>query len=73
MNEHAEYLRRLGETIRQEREHKRLSVAGLAARSGIAARRISKIEAGRLDPRYDVLIALADGLGVQASALMPKE
>jgi transcriptional regulator with XRE-family HTH domain len=71
--EHAEYLRRFGEATRQKRERQRLSVAELAARSGIAARRISKIEAGRLDPRYDVLIALADGLGVRASALMPEE
>jgi transcriptional regulator with XRE-family HTH domain len=73
MNEHAEYLRRFGEAVRQEREQQRLSVADLAVRSSIAARRISKIEAGRLDPRYDVVIALADGLGVQASTLMPKE
>ncbi len=73
MNEHADYLRRFGEAVRQEREQQRLSVADLAARSGIAARRISKIEAGRLDPRYDVVIALADGLGVRASGLMPKE
>ncbi len=73
MNEHAECLRRFGETIRQAREQQRLSVTELAARSGIAAPRISKIEAGRLDPRYDVVIALADGLGVRASTLMPKE
>jgi transcriptional regulator with XRE-family HTH domain len=72
MNEQVE-LMRLGETIRQLRAQRRLSVAELAARSGITARRISNIEAGRLDPRFDVLIALADGLGVRLSALMPDE
>jgi transcriptional regulator with XRE-family HTH domain len=70
MNEHAELLR-LGETIRQVREQQRLSVAELTARTGIDARRIRKIEAARLDPTYDVLIALADGLGVRLSALVP--
>jgi len=69
MNEHPELLLRLGEAIRQVREQQRLSVAELAARSGIAARLISKVEAGRLDPTYDVLIALADGLRVRLSAL----
>jgi transcriptional regulator with XRE-family HTH domain len=72
MNKHAELLR-LGEAIRQVREQQRLSVADLAARSGIAAQRISKVEAGRLDPTYDVLIALADGLGVRLSTLVPNE
>lgn len=72
MNEHAELLR-LGEAIRRVREHQQLSVAEMAARSGIAARRIRKVEAGRLDPTYDVLIALADGLGVRLSALVPNE
>jgi transcriptional regulator with XRE-family HTH domain len=71
MNKHAELLR-LGETIRQVREQRRLSVAELAARAGIDAQRISNIEAGQLDPTYDVLIALADGLGVRLSALVPR-
>jgi transcriptional regulator with XRE-family HTH domain len=72
MNEHAELLR-LGETVRQVRDEQRLSVDALAARSGIDAQRISNLEAGRLDPEFDVLIALARGLGVRASALVPPE
>lgn len=71
MNEHAELLR-LGETIRQVREQQRLSVAELAARAGIDTQRINNIEAGQLDPRYDVLISLACGLGVRVSALVSR-
>lgn len=72
MSKHTE-LRRLGETVRQVREQQRLSVAELASRTGINAQRISNLEAGRLDPRFDVLIALARGMGVRASALVPPE
>lgn len=71
MNKDAELLR-LGETFRQVREQQRLSVAELAARTGIDVEHISALEAGRLDPTFDVLLALADGIGVRASALVPK-
>ncbi len=72
MNKHAELLR-LGETVRQVREQQRLSAQELAVRTSIDAQRISDLEAGRLDLKYDVLIALARGLGVRASALVPPE
>jgi transcriptional regulator with XRE-family HTH domain len=72
MNKHAELIR-LGETFRQVREAQRLSVAELAARTAIDAQRISDLEAGRLDPEFDMLIALADGMGVRASELVPKD
>jgi transcriptional regulator with XRE-family HTH domain len=72
MNKHAELVR-LGETFRQVREAQRLSVAELAAKTGTDARHISDLEAGRLDPEFAVLMALADGMGVRASELVPKE
>jgi transcriptional regulator with XRE-family HTH domain len=50
-----------------------VSVAELAARTDISERRICSLEAGRLDPTYDVMIALADGIGVRVSALVPKD
>ena len=70
MNEQAE-LRRLGEAFRQVREQQRVSVAELAATTGIDPQHISDLEAGQLDPDLDMLITLADGLGVRLSALMP--
>ncbi len=72
MNEQAELIR-LGEQFQHVREQQGVSVAELAARTDISERRISSLEAGRLDPAYDVLIALADGMGVRASALIPKD
>jgi transcriptional regulator with XRE-family HTH domain len=66
-------LARFGETFRQVREQQGVTVADLAARTGIAAERIGALEAGRLDPAYDVMIALADGMGVPLSALVPKD
>jgi transcriptional regulator with XRE-family HTH domain len=69
MHEQSELIR-LGAMFRQVREREGISVA---ARTGINARRISNLEAGRLDPTYDVLIALADGMGVRASALVPED
>jgi transcriptional regulator with XRE-family HTH domain len=72
MNEHAE-LRSLGERVRQVREHQRLSVAELATRTGVEIQRIRELEAGRFDPTLDVLIALARGLDVRLSALVPKD
>jgi transcriptional regulator with XRE-family HTH domain len=71
VNDHAELLR-LAETFRQVREQQRLSVPELAARTGIDVEHISALEAGQLDPTFDVLLALADGMGVRASALVPK-
>jgi transcriptional regulator with XRE-family HTH domain len=72
MDERAE-LARFGETFRQVREQQRVSIAELAARTGIDAQRISDLEAGRLDPTYDVLIALACAMGVRVSVLFPKD
>lgn len=72
MDERAE-LTRFGETFRQVREQQRVTVADLAARSGIAAQRIRDLEAGRFDPTYDVMITLAAGMGVRVSALVPRD
>jgi transcriptional regulator with XRE-family HTH domain len=66
-------LARLGETLRQVREQQRLSVAELATRTGVEIQRIRELEAGWFDPTLDVLIALARGLGIRLSALVPKD
>jgi transcriptional regulator with XRE-family HTH domain len=72
MNNDPELLR-LGETIRRLREQQRLSVADLATRTGVETQRIRELETGWFDPTYDVLIALARGLDIRLSALVPKD
>jgi transcriptional regulator with XRE-family HTH domain len=69
MDERTELVR-FGKRFRQVREQQRVSVVDLAARTGIDASRIGDLEAGRLDPTYDVMIALAEGIGVRVSALI---
>ena len=72
MNVRADLIR-FGQTIRQVREREGVSVADLAARTGIDAQRINAIEDGQIDPALDVMIALAEGIGVRLSALIPKD
>jgi transcriptional regulator with XRE-family HTH domain len=69
MDTRAELIR-FGQTIRRVREQEGISVADLAGRTGIDARKISALEAGRFDPAYD---ALADGIGVRLSELIPDD
>ena len=58
----------LGRAIREAREHQGVDVDELAAASGISRRTIARIEAGDRESDYELLLALADGLGVRASA-----
>ena len=50
-----------GQTIRHVRELEGISVTELASRTGVDAQQINALEAGRFDPPFDVMIALADG------------
>jgi transcriptional regulator with XRE-family HTH domain len=61
---------RLGQAIRQVREQQGVSTSELATATGITRQRIDRLEAGKVNPPLDVLIALADGLGVRASAFI---
>jgi transcriptional regulator with XRE-family HTH domain len=63
----------LGRVVRATREQKGMSVGELAAAASFKRRRLVRIEAGELDPHYDGLIALADGLGVRVAAIMPPD
>lgn len=42
----------------------------LARATGLSRQRIDALETGQLDPTYELLLALAEGLGVQPSALV---
>jgi transcriptional regulator with XRE-family HTH domain len=52
----------LGQAIRQVREERGMSAAELAAAS-VEQQYLETLEGGRIDSRYDVLLAL-DGFGV---------
>lgn len=69
MNEQAELIR-FGETFRQVREQEGVTIADLATKTGIDPEQINALEAGRLDPAFDVMCALADGIGVPLSSLV---
>jgi transcriptional regulator with XRE-family HTH domain len=60
----------LGRAVELMREQQRMSVDELAEASGIPRERIGSLEAGRLDPTYELLSEIADGLGTQPSVLV---
>jgi transcriptional regulator with XRE-family HTH domain len=52
------------------RERRGTSVEELADATGMPRKRVEALETGQFDPSYELLLALADGLGVQPSALV---
>ena len=67
---HEQELVALGQALRRLRQQRSMSTKELAEATGIEPLRIGTLEAGKLDPTYELLIALAEGLGVQPSALV---
>jgi transcriptional regulator with XRE-family HTH domain len=62
----------LSMAVRQLREERGLTPAQLAAAANLDRSLIEAVDDGRHDPHYDVLLALADGLGVRPSAIMKR-
>jgi transcriptional regulator with XRE-family HTH domain len=60
-----------GLRLREWREHKRLSLRDLGARSGIAYSNIRKIEIGTVSPTVATLQTLANALGITVRDLFP--
>lgn len=58
----------LGRTIRGIREHHGLNTGELAAATGLAPACITAIEDGQLDPDFELLLQLAEGMGIRPSA-----
>jgi transcriptional regulator with XRE-family HTH domain len=58
----------LGNAIRAAREQHNLSARDLAISAGVAETRIAALEDGRLDPDFELLLALAEGIGIRPSA-----
>jgi transcriptional regulator with XRE-family HTH domain len=63
-------LRALGQAVRERREQLSLTQAELASAMGVKAQRISALERGRINIRYELLLALADSLDVQSATLV---
>lgn len=60
----------LGRAIGQLRGECGLSTDAFAAAAGIERTRIQALEAGQLDPDYDLLLTLAEALGIRVSAFV---
>jgi transcriptional regulator with XRE-family HTH domain len=58
----------LGQAIREVRERQGFDVGEMAAASGISQRTITRVEAGERESDFELLLALADGLGLRPSA-----
>jgi transcriptional regulator with XRE-family HTH domain len=59
----------LGQVIREAREEQDLSPAELAGKAGIGERRLAGVEAGAVDPDYDLLVKLTRALNVELHVL----
>jgi transcriptional regulator with XRE-family HTH domain len=60
----------LGQAIGQIRSERGLTVGDLADATGTGQTLIRAVEGGRHDPTFELLIALAGGLGVRPSAFV---
>lgn len=63
-------LRALGLGVREQREQKQMSVSELAIATGTTPRRIKCVEAGLVDVRYDLLVALVRTLDAKPGELI---
>jgi transcriptional regulator with XRE-family HTH domain len=64
---------RMGERLRQIRRNLNLTLAEVAARSGLATSTVSKVERGLMALTYDRFSQLAEGLGVDIGELFSGE
>ena len=66
----ADIQRALGRNLRQARERAELTQEAVAERSGVHPTEVSRIEAGKRDPRIATVEALAEAVGVSVSDLL---
>ena len=64
---------RLGHALRTIRAQLRLTLADVAARTGVAISTLSKVENGQLSLTYDKLIRLSEGLEIDITAFFASE
>jgi ribosome-binding protein aMBF1 (putative translation factor) len=59
----------LGRAIRERREQQDITAGELAGKAGVGKRRIERLEAGSLDPDFELLHAVACALSIRPSVL----
>jgi transcriptional regulator with XRE-family HTH domain len=64
-------LKQFGGMLKRLRDERGLSQHDLAVRSGMTAKHVGEIERGVAEPSITAIAALANGLRVKMSALMP--
>jgi transcriptional regulator with XRE-family HTH domain len=60
----------LGRAVAQVRHERGVAAAELAVAAGVELTVVQALEAGRLDPPYELLVMLAQSLGVRPSAFV---
>jgi len=60
----------LGQAIRQERQRQGISESDLATKAGVGKRLIARLEAGEVDPDYELLLGLARALSLKPATLI---
>jgi transcriptional regulator with XRE-family HTH domain len=64
---------KIGTQLRAARERALLTQEELGTRAGVQPLTISRIETEKVEPRYSTIRKLAKALGVEPTALLPKE
>jgi ribosome-binding protein aMBF1 (putative translation factor) len=62
----------VGQAIREIREQRDISLSELAGKAGVRERRLARVEAGSLEPDYELLVKLTRALNVEARVLMSR-
>ena len=70
MDRNEKVLHSFGQRLTQLREERHLSIPDLAARAGLNARHIERIEAGEINLLVSTVFRLAKALGVSPGDLM---
>ncbi|QEL24427.1 XRE family transcriptional regulator [Bosea sp. F3-2] len=65
--------RLLGQRLKAARQRHRLTLDGLAKRSGVSRAMISRVERGESSPTAALLVRLGSGLGLSLSALLEED
>jgi transcriptional regulator with XRE-family HTH domain len=70
MDRNEKALHSFGQRLTQLREERNISIPELAARTGLDARHIGRIEAGEINILVSTVFKLAKGLGVSPGELL---
>jgi transcriptional regulator with XRE-family HTH domain len=60
----------LGQAVRSVRKERDFTIPGLAAAAGLPPARLSELEAGQLDPDFELLLQIAECMNVRPSTFI---